>query len=238
MRATSLRKYLLFAFVSACFGKTYGSGGADWPEPSCHTNLLNTVSPIKILTAQAVCSAKYALDYYFFNSGTQIVHLSYKGSPKTVRLSFGPTFQKLFLRVDGTRIVSYTLKELVFRVPPEHRLDDMDDLCAEGQSLFTADDPNLSGDYPRQIARSNFYVPTKSQTSGLFFSIVKALNNITADTMRLASERQPIPIVVGSMGALNTANPRPFKFFAYHGTDTRASARTGASGSSRPRGRR
>lgn len=199
--------------------KDYKKGGADWPEPSCDPDVNFSVSPIEINRSKLSCSNKYIVDHYFSTSETQVVNFSYKGDPKSLRILVEPNFQKLFLKMDNSAIVSYTLKEIIFRVPAEHKFVGHD-IDAEGQYFFTADGKNLGPGVMKNVIRSVFYIKAKNSTSALFLNIIAALSNITADTMRLSSKDHPIPVVLHNMGKLNTNKPHPYPYLVYKGTST------------------
>ena len=213
-----LCQLILLAFV--CYAKDYLDGGVNWPEPSCDPSNNPKLSPIVVRREKTQCNQEYLMDMYFFNLGSQEISISYRGDPKTIRISTAQSFSQLFLRSGNSRIASYSLKEIVFRYPPEHKIAN-DHADVEGQYNYTIDAEFEDIDLPKELTMSIFYVKDDIEnTSGLFYSIIKSIGELNMDTVRSTSAGQPIVATIDSLGALNSVFDRPFKFLAYEGTDT------------------
>lgn len=204
---------ILWLNAERCEAKSYASDGNPGLSKQSSDDVANSIiSPMLISEEQTVCNDDIWYDSYFFNTGTQNISISYVDSFKTLRISFGPAYNKLYLRING-RVATYTLNSIVYRVPPEHTIKGKE-YQVEAQQEYTID--NAHSSHPATLVRSILYYETKNATMNTFSSIVTALSSATLDTLRLSSESWPIVISVPHLDSVNLRTRHPINFFAYY----------------------
>lgn len=211
---------LIYLSLKLMLCKTYTNGGQDWTEEACIPYRNQRLSPINILPNDIVCDDGLFIDLQFKRASIYEAEVSFKGNPKTLKITTPPELSTLYLQNTNSTILSYGIREIVFRTPSEHGYNNTIK-ALEAQMFYKIDESFVNYTSIHNIALSAIYNEVENANTDMLFSAL-------VDRMRLINPKKLTEFdLETSFNAtfpgfeyLDKVLKKPLRFFMYNGTYT------------------
>lgn len=217
---------LLTTYTYAATTKTYANAGKDWTEPACLPYGNKSLSPINILPTDIACDDAVFVDLSFAGASSPVASVVLAGDPATLRVRPASGAGALYLQNKAGTLLSYGLKEVVYRTPSEHGYNSTASVM-EAQMSYTIDSIYVNYSSIKNVTVSVLFNQSTVDDDKLFSALVGALGKRDEDKLTPAALSTAFNITVNDLGTWDAGVNRPISFLTYNGTTTDATCNTG-----------